>query len=217
MFPQRQVRVEYRIGRRLKLIAILGRQRKCITTSRNAVQCTTELLVRDIILHADSCLVTNVPEPAIFFYVPYLPSVKYHNGSLTLGSYETSPFGQTLLNATEGDYSAWETTFGLTSKYWQRRNGSDHILVFSEPLHGIWHPKARRGSCHFIHSQKQLTPPIVISVELSRTFIDKYPHCARKNVLMPYPNTDGKWFNGKYDQQDSKCSNICQFQPHRQL
>jgi hypothetical protein len=28
-----------------------------------------------------------------------------------------------------------------------------------------------------------------------------YPNCARKNILMPYPNTDGKWFNGDYDQQ----------------
>mmetsp|Transcript_18872 Transcript_18872/g.46762 ORF Transcript_18872/g.46762 Transcript_18872/m.46762 type:complete len:360 (-) Transcript_18872:36-1115(-) len=29
----------------------------------------------------------------------------------------------------------------------------------------------------------------------------QYPNCARKNILMPYPNTDGKWFNGAYDQQ----------------
>jgi hypothetical protein len=172
--------------------------------SSTAVQYTTELLVRDIILHPNSCLLTNDPEQAKLFYVPYLPSVEYHNGTLSLGNYETSPFGQALMDATEGDYRAWESTFGLTSKYWQRRNGSDHILVFSEPLHGLWHPKGRRGSFHFIHSQKQLTPPIVISVELSRTFVDKYPNCARKNILMPYPNTDGKWFNGKYDRQAQK-------------
>ncbi len=169
--------------------------------SSQAVQYTTELLVRDIILHPKSCLRTKDPAKAKLFYVPYLPSVEYHNGSLTLGDYKTSPFGQALMDATAGDYRAWESTFGLTSEYWQRRNGSDHILVFSEPLHGLWHPKSRRGSFHFIHSQKQLTPPIVISVELSRTFVEKYPYCARKNILMPYPNTDGKWFNGYYDQE----------------
>ena len=29
----------------------------------------------------------------------------------------------------------------------------------------------------------------------------KYPNCASKNILIPYPNTDGKWFNGYYDQK----------------
>jgi hypothetical protein len=44
-----------------------------------------------------------------------------------------------------------------------------------------------------------LTPPIVISVELSTTFVTMYPKCAAKNILVPYPNTDGRWFNGVYD------------------
>lgn len=37
-------------------------------------QYTTELLVRDIIEHPDSCLRTYDPESASLFYIPYLPS-----------------------------------------------------------------------------------------------------------------------------------------------
>eukprot|EP00980_Cylindrotheca_fusiformis_P005843 scaffold1228_cov119-Cylindrotheca_fusiformis.AAC.10 len=164
-------------------------------------QYTTELLIRNILTHPDSCLRTYDPESASLFYVPYLPSMEYHNGSL-YGDYRTSEFGEALLQATtHSTYDLWESTFGLTSKYWKRRNGSDHILVMSEPLHGLNHPRSRRGNYHFIHSQKQLAPPIVVSIELSTTFVEMYPNCARKNILMPYPNTDGKWFNGGYDNQ----------------
>jgi hypothetical protein len=135
-------------------------------------QYTTELLIRDILTHPDSCLRTYNPDAASLFYVPYLPSMEYHNGSL-YGDYKTSPFGEALIQATtQGTYDLWESTFGLTSKYWQRRNGSDHILVMSEPLHGLNHPRSKRGNYHFIHSQKQLTPPIVVSVELSTTFVE---------------------------------------------
>jgi hypothetical protein len=173
-------------------------------TRSPGIQYNTELLVRDVITHPDSCLRTYDPEQATLFYVPYLPSIEYHNGTLSLGDYSTSPFGAALMDATEGNFKAWEETFGLSSKYWERRGGSDHILVMSEPLHGLWHPKSRRGSFHFINSQKQLTPPIVISVELSTTFVEMYPNCARKNIVVPYPNTDGKWFNGKLDEEAVK-------------
>ncbi|CAJ1933063.1 unnamed protein product [Cylindrotheca closterium] len=173
-------------------------------------QYTTELLVRDIITHPNSCLRTDDPESASLFYIPYLPTMEYHNGSL-FGDYKTSPFSQAMLDATSlyvndsdshyNKYDLWEKTFGLTSKYWKRRNGADHIVVMSEPLHGFSHPRNRRGNYHYLHSQKQLSPPIVISIELSTTFVEMYPNCARKNILMPYPNIDGKWFNGAYNQQ----------------
>lgn len=141
-------------------------------------QYTTELLVRDIITHPDSCLRTKDPESASLFYIPYLPTMEYHNGSL-FGDYETTPFSQAMLEATssytdkdDGKYKLWEKTFGLTSKYWRRRNGADHIVVMSEPLHGYSHPRNRRGNYHYLHSQKQLSPPIVISIELSTTFME---------------------------------------------
>jgi hypothetical protein len=66
-------------------------------------------------------------------------------------------------------------------------------------MHGLWHPRSRRGNFHFVTSQRQLAPPIAISVELSTTFVTMYPHCARKNIMMPYPNTNGNWFNSKMD------------------
>ncbi|KAG7364374.1 exostosin family protein [Nitzschia inconspicua] len=171
-------------------------------TASQLVQYNTELMVRDILTHPDSCLRTNDPEKATLFYVPYLPAAEFHQGKLHLGNYSTTEYGKAIMDILErNDHSGWERSFGLTSKYWKRRGGSDHILVFSEPMHGLWHPRNKRGNYHFIRSQYQLTPPIVISVELSTTFVDMYPNCARKNILMPYPNTDGRWFNGKLNQE----------------
>jgi hypothetical protein len=173
-------------------------------TSSELVQYNTELMVRDILTHPNSCLKTNNPEQAKLFYVPYLPAAEFHRGKLHVGNYSTTEYGQAIMNILEQrDYKGWETSFGLTSKYWKRRGGSDHILVFSEPMHGLWHPRSKRGNFHFIRSQYQLSPPIVVSVELSTTFVDMFPKCARKNVLMPYPNTDGRWFNGKLNQEAS--------------
>jgi hypothetical protein len=165
------------------------------------VQYATELLVRDIITHPDSCLRTNNPEEATLFYVPYLPSVEHHHGDKRINDMSLSKYGQSIMDILEGKYLGWEDTFGLTSKYWKRRKGADHILVFSEPMHGLWHPRSRRGNFHFVNSQKQLAPPIVVSVELSTTFVEMYPKCAAKNILVPYPNTDGRWFNGIFDSE----------------
>jgi len=161
-------------------------------------QFATELLVREIFTHPASCLRTHDPEEADLFYVPYLPSVEFHAGVKGRPpSHKTSRFAQALLDVLERKYDGWESSFGLTAKYWKRKQGADHILVFSEPLQGLTHPKNRRGNYHFIHSQKQLSPPIIISVELSTTFVQMYPHCAAKNILLPYPVTDGNLFNGK--------------------
>ena len=167
---------------------------------RPYIQYNSELLVQLLLTHPDSCLRSYDPDTAKLFYVPYMPSLEYHNGTLGLGSYETSPFGKALMSAIDHqNYTLWETTFGLTSKYWKRRDGADHILVFSEPLHGLFHPKSRRGNFHYINTQKQLASPIVMSVELSTTFVKEFPKCARKNILLPYPNTDGQWFNYEFD------------------
>ena len=171
------------------------------------VQYTTELLVREIMINPRSCLRTYDPEEATLFYVPYLPSVEHHVGHDRKTDYTTTVYGQAIMDILDkGQYEGWENHFGLTSKYWKRRKGADHILVFSEPMHGLWHPRSRRGNYHFIHSQKQLTPPIVISVELSTTFVEMYPKCAAKNILVPYPNTDGDWFNGSFRKEAAQLS-----------
>jgi hypothetical protein len=166
------------------------------------VQYTTELLVRELMVNPKSCLRTLDPEKATLFYVPYLPSIEHHVGHDSKTDYSFSPYGRAIMDILDKeDYNGWESLYGLTSKYWKRRKGSDHILVFSEPMHGLYHPRSRRGNYHFVHSQKQLAPPIVISVELSTTFVSMYPKCAAKNILVPYPNTHGDWFNGVYEKK----------------
>jgi Exostosin family len=137
-----------------------------------------------------------------FFVVFGPPTQEHHQGHDRKTDYSFSPYGKAILDIVDNkEYTAWENLFGLTSKYWKRRDGSDHILVFSEPMHGLYHPRSKRGNFHFIHTQKQLASPIVISVELSTTFVNMYPKCAAKNILVPYPNTQGGWFNGKLEQQ----------------
>lgn len=66
---------------------------------------------------------------------------------------------------------------------------------------GLWHEGNKRGNFQYIHTQQQLAPPIMVSVELSKTFVEQYPRCAAKNILLPYPNPDGRWYNGYYDRQ----------------
>jgi hypothetical protein len=41
----------------------------------------------------------------------------------------------------------------------------------------------------------------MISVELSTTFIHMHKACAEKNILLPYPITDGRYFNGEWSRQ----------------
>jgi len=169
------------------------------------VQYTTELLVREIMINPKSCLRTDNPEEATLFYVPYLPSTEHHVGHRAKTDYSTSPYGKAIMEILDNqNYQQWEQMFGLTSRYWKRRGGSDHILVFSEPMHGLYHPRSKRGHFHFIHTQKQLKPPIVISVELSSAFVKEYPKCSAKNILVPYPNTHGNFFNGVFQQEAEK-------------
>jgi Exostosin family len=168
------------------------------------VQYSTELLVREVLTNPRSCLRTHDPEAADLFYVPYLPSTEFHRGSKDESKldYNTSPFGMALLDIlTRQNYTLWESPhlFGFTSRYWRRRGGRDHVLVFSEPFHGLVHARYKRGSYHYVHSQQHLSPAIIVSVELSKTFVEAHPKCAAKNVLLPYPNTDGRWFNGAFE------------------
>ena len=165
-----------------------------------AIQYTTELIVREILTHPESCLRSDDPESASLFFVPYMVSMEWHNGTQYPKSFQTSPYGQAILDMIEKqDYHGWESTWGYTSKYWKRRQGSDHILVMSEGCHGLSHPTSMAGNNVFIQSQKQLTPPIIIYKDTSRTFVQMYPKCAAKNIVVPAPNPDGRWFNGRID------------------
>jgi len=166
-------------------------------------QYSTEHMIRELMINPKSCLRSYDPETADLFYVPYMVSTEHHLGRTRVNpDFQLSRYGKAIRDIVEkGDHTAWESTWGLTDKYWKRKDGADHILVFSEPLHGLWHPRNQRGSFHFLHSQYQTKPPIVISVELSKTFVQQYGPCATKNILVPYPNVDGQWYNGKYQKQ----------------
>ena len=109
-------------------------------------QYTLELIVRELMTHSDSCLRTMNPLKATLFYIPYLPSTEFHNGKTYAQDYSTSPYATAVEDAIKGDYNKWEELFGFTSDFWKRKSGADHILVFSEPLHGLSHPRNKRGS-----------------------------------------------------------------------
>ena len=162
-------------------------------------QYSLELIVRDLITHPDSCLRTMDPMKATLFYVPYLPTTEFHNLTQFPNSLETSPYAQAIESAIDGKYGQWEHYFGLTSEFWKRKRGADHILVFPEPLHGLSHTKGKRGSFHYIFSQKMLSPAIILTTEISKTFVEMYPKCSSKNILAPYPEIDSNWYNGLYD------------------
>ena len=168
-------------------------------------QYTLEVIVNTIFTHPDSCLRTYDPESAKLFHVPFYNSIHFHNGKTFAQDYSTTNYAQALMDIMEREnYDSWQKVWGITDKYWKRRGGADHVSVMTEPLHGFWHPRNKRGSFHFIHSQYQLRPHIVISVELSTSFVETYPKCAAKNIIVPYPNPDGRHYNGQYDADTSK-------------
>jgi hypothetical protein len=120
-----------------------------------------------------------------------------------------TPYGNALMAAMDGRYNLWERRYGLTSRYWKRKQGADHFFVMSEPCNGLIHLHGpQRGNYNYIVTQRQHTPPIVISIELSTTFVDMYPKCAAKNIVLPYANVDGKWFRGYFEQQAKAVRNI---------
>ena len=165
-----------------------------------AIQYTTELLVREILVHPNSCLRTFDPSQASLFFVPYMVSMEWHNGSQYPKSFETSVYGQAIIDILDSHtYHGWEKAWGLSSDFWKRRGGADHVLVMSEGCHGLSHPRSLAGNDVFIKAQKQMTPPIIIYKDTSRTFLEAYPSCAAKNLVVPAPNPDGRWFNGKVD------------------
>ena len=65
-------------------------------TKSQMVQYNTELMVRDIVTHPDSCLRTYDPEKATLFYVPYLPAAELHNGTL-FAPVSNSIYGKALI------------------------------------------------------------------------------------------------------------------------
>ena len=175
-------------------------------------QFTLDVIVYEIMTSAHSCLRTWDPTHAKLFFVPFLPRLYRRSGGTDTGGGEddaktehTSAYEEALAQAVMGtSYDGWEQMFGLTSQFWKLKQGTDHVVVMPEPLHGLYHPRGKRGFHHYIKTQKQLWAPIVISVELSKTFVETYPSCSQKNIVVPYPNIDGRWYNGRWDEQTMK-------------
>lgn len=122
---------------------------------------------------------------------------------------EPSKGGQAILDILEKqDHAGWEREFGVTSKWWKRRGGADHVLTMSAPVTGFRHPKGMRGWGHYL---VQLAPPIFLSVELTRSFVKEYPKCSAKNVVLPYPIPGRDWHNGAWR---AKAEALFGFDPH---
>jgi len=164
-----------------------------------ADQFTLEIILNDLFTHPGSCLRSFDPKSAKLFFVPFLHSVAGHQGKVFQADFSTTPHAKAMLDASDGNYTNWKEVWGLTDEYWSRRDGADHIVVQSEPCHGFTHPRMKRGSHHYVYTQKMLSAPIVVNVEISQTFLNMYPKCAAKNIVSPYPNPDGRNFNGGFD------------------
>jgi hypothetical protein len=140
-------------------------------------------------------------------YVPDMLSLEA--ASTSRNNTVPSPYEQTLLDAIlHRTCAKWESTqwFECTSKCWKRRNGSDHVgVVYSEPLHGWVHVTRQRGSATSpcTHTQQQFAT----ADRRQRAWIgpERLSKCilgaARRNELLPDPNTDGKCFSGAYERQ----------------
>lgn len=163
-----------------------------------------EVYIYDIMTHPESCLTTDDPEQAKLFYVPHLSTLFYRYGGMKLLKRYTKfpPWARAIHGATEGNFTDWARYFGLTGKYWKRNSGTDHILVMPQSCSGfeIIMPM-RCGNDVFFGSQRQASSPIVVSHELTQSFASLLPHCTKKNIIMPYANIDGRWFNGEWDRQ----------------
>ena len=140
-----------------------------------------------------SCVRTRNPDEADLFFVTHFGDILYR---ATGRKNDPSPWEQALLDLVEkNDPRAWERTFNTSAKYWQRRHGADHILVQPAPVTGLRHPKGVRGWGHYL---QQLTAPVWISLELSKSFAGEYPACAQKNIVAPYPIPGRGWHNGEW-------------------
>lgn len=154
-------------------------------------QFTLEHVLHDFF--SQSCLRTKNPEEADLFFVTHFGDILYR---ATGRKNDPSPWEQALLDLVEkGDGRAWERTFNTTSKWWTRRGGADHILVQPAPVTGLRHPKGVRGWGHYL---QQLTAPVWISLELSKSFAGEYPACAKKNIVAPYPIPGKGWHNREW-------------------
>lgn len=144
------------------------------------------------------CGRTNDPNEADFFYLPIIRDAEYRTQMAIGGQRSRSPSltEESLIDLLEkNDDSKWLQVFNITSMYWKKHNGADHILVMPAPVTNFRHEGSMRG---FFHYMIHLYPPIFLALEYSASFVKEYPICSQqKNILVPYPTTDPDLYNGK--------------------
>ncbi|KAJ8599643.1 hypothetical protein CTAYLR_005383 [Chrysophaeum taylorii] len=160
-------------------------------------QFSIEMILHDFFRRA--CIRTMDPKRADLFYVPFYADVSYRAAGRPDAP---SRYERAILDLIEHrDPRAWERSFNVTGEYWLRKKGADHVLVQAAPVTGLRHPKGKRGWVHYL---QQLTPPIWVSLELSRSFLAEYPMCAAKNIVVPYPVPGKRWQDGTWRREAAK-------------
>lgn len=114
-------------------------------------QFSLEYIIYDhFTLHASR---TYDPNQADFFYLPIIRDVDYR---IALNSHkkkqrDPSEIEVALLNAIElHNFDEWHRVFNVTSEYWRRSNGSDHIIVMPAPVTNLRHQSNMRGFFHYV-------------------------------------------------------------------
>jgi len=96
------------------------------------------------------CGRTLVPEEADFFYLPIIRDLDYRI-ALQKGDRKPSPIDQALLHALENrDFTGWHQVFNVTSEYFRRHDGADHIIVMPAPVTNFRHQTNMRGFFHYV-------------------------------------------------------------------
>lgn len=97
------------------------------------------------------CGRTRNPDEADYFYLPIIREIDYRIALSNGGQRAPSIIEEALIDATEkNDLQKWGSVFNVTDKYWQRGNGSDHIIVMPAPVTNFRHQTNMRGFFHYV-------------------------------------------------------------------
>lgn len=168
-------------------------------------KCILEQFALEYVFHdffTQFCGRTEDPEEADFFYLPIVRDAEYRwNMHLKMkGAKDPSQAEKAILSLIEkNDSKPWQSYFGTTMEYWNRKNGADHIFIMPAPVTNFRHESNARG---FFHFMMHLHAPIFVGLEYSIHFVTEYPICAvTKNIVVPYPIVDPDLYSGKYIQR----------------
>ena len=97
------------------------------------------------------CARTMNPAEADFFYLPIIREIDYRIALSNGGQRAPSAIEESLLESLEkNEYNKWAEVFNVTSEYWRRSNGSDHIIVMPAPVTNFRHQTNMRGFFHYV-------------------------------------------------------------------